>query len=207
MGFAIGGFRSTCPPWVEATGDKTLVRLGRIYSSFLSFRPNPAWLGYYIHVMNKALRCIGAILLCEAAGILGTFFTVSQIQSWYLTELIRPSFSPPNWLFGPVWTMLYALMGISLFLVWEMKKSKERSHALGVFFLQLALNALWTPIFFGLHATGAAFAVILLMCCTIIWNIIVFYRLKKAAAYLLVPYLLWVSFASVLNGAIWILNR
>lgn len=157
--------------------------------------------------MNKILRCIGAILLCESAGILGSVFTASQIQSWYLTVLIRPSFSPPNWLFGPVWTILYALMGISLFLVWELKKSQERKKALGVFFLQLALNALWTPIFFGLHATGVAFAVILTMWCAIIWNIILFYRLKKVAAYLLVPYLLWVSFASVLNGAIWILNR
>ena len=146
-------------------------------------------------------------MLCESAGILGSVFTASQIQSWYLTVLIRPSFSPPNWLFGPVWTILYALMGISLFLVWELKKSQERKKALGVFFLQLALNALWTPIFFGLHATGVAFAVILTMWCAIIWNIILFYRLKKVAAYLLVPYLLWVSFASVLNGAIWILNR
>lgn len=157
--------------------------------------------------MNKTLRCIGAIILCEAAGILGTFFTGSKIQSWYLTELIRPSFAPPNWLFGPVWTILYALMGISLFLVWEMKKSKERSRALSVFFLQLALNALWTPVFFGLEAAGAGFVVILTLWCTIIWNIFVFYRIKKIAAYLLIPYLLWVSFASVLNGAIWILNQ
>ncbi len=158
--------------------------------------------------MNKALRCIGAILLCEAAGILGTFFTASQIQTWYLTELIRPSFSPPNWLFGPVWTILYALMGISLFLVWEQKKrNKEWQGAITIFFVQLFLNAIWTPIFFGMHALGFAFGVIIAMWLAIVLTIIVFYRQKKVAGYLLIPYLLWASFASVLNGAIWYLNR
>lgn len=157
--------------------------------------------------MKKLLQIAGAIILCELAGILGTIFTASQIQTWYLTELILPSFAPPNWLFGPVWTILYALMGISLFLIWEMKKSKKRTEALGVFFLQLALNAIWTPIFFGLHATGVALMVIIAMWACIIWTIVLFYQQKKIAAYLLIPYLLWVSFASVLNGAIWYLNR
>ncbi len=157
--------------------------------------------------MSRTIRVILSILICEAAGALGTIFTASQIQSWYLGELVRPSFAPPNWLFGPVWTLLYALMGIALFLVWKMKKSRQRTHAIQVFFLQLFLNAIWTPIFFGLHAVGAAFVVIVMMWAAIVATMIVFYREKKVAAYLLVPYLLWVSFASVLNGAIWVLNR
>lgn len=158
--------------------------------------------------MNKTLRCIGAILLCEAVGILGSVLTASQIQTWYLTEVIRPSFSPPNWLFGPVWTILYALMGIALYLVWEQKKrNKEWRAAIAIFFVQLFLNAIWTPIFFGMHALGFAFGVIIAMWLAIVLTIIVFYRQKKVAGYLLIPYLLWVSFASVLNGAIWYLNR
>ena len=157
--------------------------------------------------MKKILQLGGAILLCELAGILGTLFTASQIQSWYLGELIRPSFAPPNWLFGPVWTILYALMGVALYLVWQNRKNKEKASAIRIFFLQLALNALWTPIFFGLHAIGAAFGVIIAMWFSIVLTIVLFYRQKKIAGYLLIPYLLWVSFASVLNGAIWYLNR
>lgn len=157
--------------------------------------------------MKKTIRLIGSILICEGAGALGTLFTASQIQSWYLGELIRPSFAPPNWLFGPVWTLLYALMGVALFFIWEMKDSQERKRALQVFFLQLSLNAIWTPVFFGLHALLAALVIIIAMWLSIIWTITLFYHEKKSAAYLLVPYLMWVSFASVLNGAIWILNR
>lgn len=157
--------------------------------------------------MKKTIRLVGSILICELAGALGTLFTASQIQSWYLGELIRPSFAPPNWLFGPVWTLLYALMGVALFFIWEMKDTQERKRALQVFFLQLSLNAIWTPVFFGLHALLAALVIIISMWLSIIWTIVLFYREKKTAAYLLIPYLLWVSFASVLNGAIWILNR
>lgn len=157
--------------------------------------------------MGRTIRVIVSILICEAAGALGTIFTASQIQSWYLGELVRPSFAPPNWLFGPVWTLLYALMGIALFVIWEMKKSQRRNRALQIFCVQLILNAVWTPVFFGLHALFAAFVIIIAMWLAIIWTIVVFYREKKIAAYLLIPYLAWVSFASVLNGAIWILNR
>lgn len=158
--------------------------------------------------MKKKLQLAGAIILCESAGLLGSIFTASQIQSWYLTELIRPSFSPPNWLFGPVWTTLYALMGIALYLVWQQKKrNKEWRGAIALFFVQLFLNAIWTPIFFGMHALGFAFGVIIAMWCSIVMTIILFYRQKKIAGYLMIPYLLWVSFASVLNGAIWYLNR
>ncbi len=156
--------------------------------------------------MKKIIQIAGAIILCESAGILGSVFTASQIQSWYLTVLIRPSFSPPNWLFGPVWTILYALMGIALYLVWQKKRNQEWRAALTLFFVQLFLNAIWTPIFFGLHELGIAFGVIIAMWCSIVMTIILFYRQKKLAGYLLIPYLLWVSFASVLNGTIWYLN-
>jgi benzodiazapine receptor len=157
--------------------------------------------------MIKALRLMGYILLCQLSGAVGSLVTADKIQSWYLGVLTRPSFAPPNWLFGPVWITLYTLMGIALFLVLERPRSPERARALRVFFLQLGLNALWTPVFFGLEAPFAGFIVILLLCVATIWNIVVFYRVQRVAAYLLVPYLLWVSFASVLNGAIWILNR
>ncbi|MCL4360081.1 tryptophan-rich sensory protein [Patescibacteria group bacterium] len=149
---------------------------------------------------------LGAVLLSEAAGIIGSFFTVSAIPGWYAT-LHKPWFSPPNWVFGPVWTTLYALMGVALFLVWERGMTKSRvMGATYLFLLQLALNALWSILFFGLRNPGLAFWELVILWGSIVLTIRAFYRIRKSAAYFLVPYLLWVSFAGVLNWAIWSLN-
>lgn len=146
-----------------------------------------------------------AILLCEGVGILGSFFTISAIPTWYAT-LNKPSFSPPNFLFGPVWTMLYALMGFSLYLVWT-SKVKSKQMALKYFWAQLGLNALWSIIFFGFKKPGLAFVEIIALWIAIWLTIKSFRRSSRAASYLLYPYLAWVSFASILNLSVWVLNR
>lgn len=146
------------------------------------------------------------ILVSQAAGLLGSFFTFSAIPSWYAT-LDKPFFSPPNWLFGPVWTTLYTLIGISAYLVW--RKYQFRAKALvfwQVFATQLALNALWSIIFFGLKTTGLAFIEILAMWYFIVRCIQEAKKIDLWAAYLLYPYFAWVTFASLLNLSIWFLN-
>lgn len=141
-----------------------------------------------------------SIGLCLGAGILGSFFTFSAIPEWYST-LNKPFFSPPNWIFGPVWTALYILMGISLYLIWQKKKVPL------VFWIQLILNAVWSIIFFRLKNPGLAFIDIVVLWIAIILTIKYFYPISKLAGYLLIPYLLWVSFAAILNYAILILNN
>lgn len=143
-----------------------------------------------------------AIIISQSAGLIGTFFTFSAIPNWY-NFLDKPTFAPPNWVFGPVWTILYTLIGVSLFLIWQNKKKPSTK----LFFFHLFLNAIWSPIFFGLKNLGLAFAVILIMDITLILIIKYFYKFSKLAAYLLIPYLLWISFASVLNFSIWQLNK
>ena len=145
-----------------------------------------------------------AIFLCELAGVIGSLFTFSSIPNWY-AALVRPSFSPPNWLFAPVWTALYALMGIAVYLVY-MHKKKPRNAALLAFGAQLLLNMLWSVVFFGWNSIQGGLIVILLLWLAIIWTIMKFYPIDRFSAYLLVPYLLWVSFAAVLNYYIFILN-
>jgi benzodiazapine receptor len=145
------------------------------------------------------LQLMGAIVLCQADGGLGAVFTAKAIPGWY-AALQRPSFNPPNWVFGPVWTLLYTLMGIALYRIWQMDPSVSgRSPALAFFFIQLALNALWTPLFFGLHALWLAFVEIILMWMAIALTAYQFYPLDPPAAWLLAPYLAWVSFAGLLN--------
>ncbi len=150
------------------------------------------------------LKLIACILLCEAVGFLGSFFTMSSIPTWY-AALAKPSFNPPNWIFGPVWTTLYLMMGISLYLVW-MKGFKKNKPAILIFLIQLALNFVWTPVFFGLHQLLLALIIIVLLWIEIFITIRKFYRISKPAAYLLVPYILWITFATALNLAIVILN-
>ncbi len=147
------------------------------------------------------LALFGFVALCEAAGLAGTVFTLDAIPQWYAT-LVKPSFSPPNWLFGPVWTLLYLMMGTAAWLVWQ----RQGTAALKVFWLQLALNALWTPLFFGLHNPLAGLVCIVLMWLAIVWTIKTFWPISRTAALLLVPYLAWVSFATALNLAIYLLN-
>ena len=156
--------------------------------------------------MNKKLPLAGSILFCEMVGIVGAVFTTSSIPTWYST-LNKPPFNPPSWVFGPTWTLLYALIGISLFLVWtQPNRDAQRRKALSIFFIQLFLNAIWSPIFFGLHAPIAALIVIVLLWLSIVLTILTFWKISKTAATLLVPYLAWVSFASLLNFSIWQLN-
>ena len=151
-------------------------------------------------------RLIISLALPQAAGVLGSFFTSPAIPTWYAT-LQRPSFSPPNWVFGPVWILLYVLMGISVYLVWlKVKKNKSVGFAVKLFWLHLIFNASWSIVFFGLQNPGLALVNIVLIWLFIIILIIKFWKINKLAGYLLIPYLLWVSFASVLNYFIWQLN-
>lgn len=150
---------------------------------------------------------IACIILVQLAGVLGSIFSVDSIESWY-SGLEKPSFNPPNWIFGPVWTALYFMIGISLFLFIIKKGSrKEKRAGYWIFGVQLFLNAIWSIVFFGMHQIFLALIVIILLWISIFLNIPAFFRISKISAYLLVPYWLWVSFASVLNWAIWILNK
>lgn len=146
------------------------------------------------------MQAIGFILLCQAAGAIGSIFTFSAIPNWY-AYLNKPFFNPPNWIFGPVWTTLYTLMGIAVYLVW-----KKRKGIPFWFWVQLVLNALWSILFFGLQNPILAFVGVVFLWLSIFLTITSFYRIYKTAAYLLVPYLLWVSFASLLNASIALLN-
>lgn len=148
-----------------------------------------------------------AIAVCELSGIVGSLFTVSAVREWY-PMLVRPSFAPPSWVFGPVWTTLFALMGIAAWLVWEKgAKRKNVRVALGIFIVQLVLNTTWSMLFFGLHTPGGALIEIGFLWVAIVASIVAFAKISKPAAWLLAPYILWVSFAAYLNYAFWVLNR
>lgn len=155
--------------------------------------------------MMKIKKLGISLLLCFVVAFLGSLVTTPSIDTWYVT-LQKPSFNPPNWVFGPVWTVLYFLMGVSLFLIWSKKTKNKDKKPLQFFLLQLGLNLLWSIVFFGLHSPIGAFITIVLLWAAIFYTIILFYKVSKNAAYLLIPYLLWVSFATLLNLAIVILN-
>jgi benzodiazapine receptor len=157
--------------------------------------------------MKKVLVILAFVLICELAGVIGSVFTTPSIPGWY-TALAKPPFNPPNWIFAPVWTTLYALMGISAYLVYakRLKRNKVRK-ALAVFAGQLLLNTLWSVVFFGAHMILGAAVIIIVLWGMIVATIWLFSRISKAAAYLLVPYILWVSFAAVLNISLYVLNR
>jgi tryptophan-rich sensory protein len=157
--------------------------------------------------VNKFGKLILSIGVCLLAGGLGTIFTIPSIPTWYAT-LIKPSFSPPNYLFGPVWTILYILMGISLYLIWKKgTKTQKVREALMLFGMQLFLNAIWSPIFFGAKNLFLSLIVIIFMWLFILRTILSFRKVDKTASYLLYPYLAWVSFASLLNFSVWMLNK
>ncbi len=138
-------------------------------------------------------------------GGIGGFATATSITTWY-AEINKPSFNPPNYLFGPVWTTLYILMGISIYMILQSPKTELRKKAIVIFCIQLLLNFCWSFIFFKFQLLGLAFIEIILMWASILTMIIVFFEINKKAALIQIPYLLWVSFASVLNGSIWFLN-
>jgi len=151
-------------------------------------------------------KFIFAVVVCLMAGFIGSFFTTPSIPTWY-ASLNKPSFNPPNWLFAPVWTTLFILMGIALFLIWQNNfKNKKRLSAFVIFGLQLLLNICWSFLFFKLHSPFWALIEILILWFFILLTIIKFFKINKAAGILLIPYLLWVSFASFLNFFIYKLN-
>jgi tryptophan-rich sensory protein len=157
--------------------------------------------------MRNSLKLVVSILICFLAGGIGTVFTSSAIPTWYV-YLNKPFFSPPNYLFGPTWTVLYILMGISLYLIWKKgTKNKKVREALIFFAIQLTLNAAWSPIFFGAKNLFVSLIVIIFMWLFIIKTILAFGRINKTASYLLYPYIIWVSFASILNFSVWLLNK
>lgn len=145
------------------------------------------------------------VLLCAGLGFASGFSTTNEINGWY-QQIQKPSWNPPNGIFGPVWTILYILMGIAAGIVWH-SNDDRKSKALMLFILQFMFNLTWSFIFFNQHAIGWAFAEILIMLVLIIATTVSFYKIKPATAYLMLPYILWVSFASCLNGAIWMLNK
>lgn len=152
------------------------------------------------------LKLIGAVALCELAGVIGSFFTAESINGWY-AELVKPAFNPPNWLFAPVWITLYFLIGLAFYFIWltpEMTDGREK--AILAFVIQLFLNTIWSIIFFGMHSTILAFVDISLLLIAIIFAIIYFWRISKPASILLWPYFLWVLFAAYLNLAFLLLN-
>ena len=149
---------------------------------------------------------IGFIVLSQLAGAIGSIFTVEAIPTWYQT-LEKPFFNPPNFVFAPVWITLYTLMGIAAYLVWERGMAKKkRDVALRLFGAQLLLNAIWSPVFFGAKELLLAFAVIILLLITILLTTKRFWEINKTAGKLMVPYILWVSFASMLNLSLYLLN-
>ena len=155
--------------------------------------------------MNK-FRLAISISLPLLAGFIGSFFTMPAIEVWY-KELTMPSFSPPDWIFGPVWSILYILMGIALYFVWQSDAEKKKKKiAITFFAIQLGLNSLWSILFFGLKRPEVSLLEIFFLWLAILINLILFRRIKKSAGWLLLPYLLWVSFAAVLNFSIWQLN-
>ena len=155
--------------------------------------------------MNKSNLVLIAVsvVVCEAAGAVGSMFTISAIPIWY-AALQKPWFTPPNWLFAPVWLTLYFLMGVTLYLLWE--KRPQSGSALAAFGVQLVLNIAWSAVFFGAHELFYGFVVIAMLWVAILVTMLLSFRLSKSAATLLVPYILWVTIASALNYYVWVLN-
>ena len=158
--------------------------------------------------MNKITRILTVVVTCLVIGYFSGMVTKSAIVTWYPT-LVKPSFNPPNWIFAPVWSMLYIMMGVAAGLVWNRIEFEKElvKKALVLFAIQLALNALWSYLFFGLKNPMLAGIEIVLLWLMIFETYSKFVKINKIAGYLFIPYLLWVSFAMVLNGSIWWLNR
>ena len=150
-------------------------------------------------------RLIASLVICQLAGIIGSLFSAPAIPDWY-ASLEKPAFNPPNWIFSPVWICLYLLMGITLYILWQNLPKREVQVALIYFAIQLGLNILWSVIFFGLKWPMVAFFEIIILWLFILLTMIKSYRVSKATIYLLLPYILWVNFAAVLNFFLWRLN-
>ncbi len=157
--------------------------------------------------LSEYPRLIASILIPLIVGFIGSIVTITEIPTWY-AALSKPAWAPPNWLFGPVWTILYILMGIALYLVWrEGLNRRDVRFAILIFGAQLVLNLLWSIVFFSYHALLGSFFLIMLLWLVILANIIAFSIISKPAGLLLVPYIVWVSIASYLNYSVYILNH
>lgn len=161
-----------------------------------SAKPSP------ITTRHQILALVGWLLLCFVAAAFGGLFMPGE---WY-ASLKKPSWNPPGWIFGPVWTALYTMMALAAWLVWKRGGWKAQSRPLALFLVQLALNAAWTPLFFGLGWAGVAFAEMVFLWLAIGATLLAFRPVSRAAAGLLAPYLAWVSFAAALNFTLWRLN-
>jgi len=156
--------------------------------------------------MNKWLSLLASVLVCLSAGVLGSLFVTSD-SPWY-AALEKPFFSPPGWVFAPVWTFLYVTMGVAAWLVLRLgRPGRLKAWAMVLFATQLVLNAAWTPVFFGLREIGWAIVVLYALWAAVLACGVLFTLLYRAAGLLMLPYFLWVGFAGMLNGAIWLLNR
>jgi tryptophan-rich sensory protein len=155
--------------------------------------------------MKNILKLIASVVLSQAAGVIGSLFTVQNIPTWY-SGLNKPSFNPPNYIFGPVWITLYFIIGIAFYLVWKKSNTQNIKIPVVLFISQLVLNVLWSILFFGLKNPELGFMEIIILWIFIVLCIIKFYPVSKISSWLMFPYLLWVSFASVLNFKIWMLN-
>ncbi len=158
--------------------------------------------------ISNVLKFILAVALPVSVGAISGYFTSSNVDTWF-PSVVKPSFNPPGWLFAPVWTTLYVMMGIALFLVWKDETATKamKQKAIIVFMVQLMLNFFWSFIFFEQHEIGWAVVEIVLLWVMILITIFYFAAISKPATWLLVPYISWVSFATILNFAIWQLNR
>ena len=156
--------------------------------------------------LSEILKLFVSLIICQLAGVIGSLFTTPAIPTWYAT-LVKPTFNPPNWVFAPVWTTLFLLMGISAFLVWRKGTGNPQVNlALRFFIIQLVLNSIWSVLFFGLKSPILGFVEIILLWTFILLTILYFFKISRMAGILLLPYILWVSFAAVLNFSIWRLN-
>lgn len=156
--------------------------------------------------LNNPLKLIIALAAPLLVGWIGSLFTTPEINGWY-SSLAKPALNPPNWIFGPVWTTLFILMGIAAFLIWRRGLNhKNVQAALAIFVFQLFLNVFWSLLFFGIHSPMVAFTEIISLWLAILALILAAYQVSRPAAYLLIPYVFWVSFATYLNYAIWQLN-
>ncbi|MEN9338507.1 MAG: hypothetical protein RI945_232 [Candidatus Parcubacteria bacterium] len=155
---------------------------------------------------SNTFKFLVSIIIAEGTGLIGSIFTMPNIPTWY-ADIVKPSWVPPSSVFAPVWTLLFFLMGLAFFLVWKKGfKMKNVKTGMTMFLVQLLLNIIWSILFFGLQNPGAAFVEIIILWIFILFTIISFSKVSKLAAWLLVPYIAWVTFASILNYTIWILN-
>jgi benzodiazapine receptor len=154
---------------------------------------------------NSIWMLVPFLAVCFVVSGAGAMITSRPVSQWY-PALLKPSWNPPAWVFGPVWTVLYLMMAIAAWLVWRRRGFKQGAGALGIFALQLALNAAWSPLFFGLRNPLAGLVDIVLLWVAILATVVAFWRISRLAGALLMPYWLWVSFATALNFTIWRLN-